>query len=214
MRETTRVRHDATRLLITCHPSPTNLCARIGELVTDTLNANHARLIVDDLHRLGFDPVVSQTELANYYREDCIPSDIAVLVEHLRAAEELIFVLPIWMYGMPAILKGYFDRVWRPHVSFEFDGDRIRPLLVGVRHLTMIASHGRGKAECDLVGDATQAFFSTSLPSVLPELETNTKFDLYGLDAADAGGIERELENIRQHFAWGSSPEMARHGQA
>jgi putative NADPH-quinone reductase len=170
-------------------------------LVADTLKAEHARVIVEDLHQLGFDPVVSGPELADYYREDCIPSDIAVLVEQLRSAEELIFVLPIWMYGMPAILKGYFDRVWRPYVSFEFDGDRIRPLLVGVRHLTVIASHGRGEAECDLVGDGTRAYFSTSLPSVLPGLETNTRFDLYGLDAANAGSIARELENIRQHFA-------------
>lgn len=191
---------DGTSLLITCHPSRTSLCARVADLVEETLKAANASVIVEDLNALGFDPVLSQTELAEYYRPECTPPDVATLAEHLRAAEELIFVSPVWMYGLPAILKGYFDRVWRPSVSFEFDGERIRPLLTGIRHMTVIASHGRGKAECDLVGDGTLGYFATSIPSVLPGLETNTRFDLYGLDTADTGAIAHELENIRRHF--------------
>jgi putative NADPH-quinone reductase len=178
-----------------------NLCARVADLVTATLSENEADFFVDDLHRLAFDPVLSQRELAGYY-EKSLPADLSVLVEHLRSAEELIFILPVWMYGMPAILKGYFDRVWRPYVSFEFDDDRrIRPLLLGVKHLTVIVSHGRGEAECDMVGDGTRAFFSTSLPSVLPKLETNTRFDLYALDTPDGSAIDRELDKIRRHFS-------------
>ena len=113
----------------------------------------------------------------------------------------MIFVLPIWMYGMPAILKGYFDRVWRPHVSFELEDGRIRPLLTGIRHLTAIATHGRGKPECDLTGDGTRDFFAASLPSVLPNLESNVRFDIYALDAPDETAIEDELDRIRRHFA-------------
>ncbi|MGE3230763.1 MAG: NAD(P)H-dependent oxidoreductase [Hyphomicrobium sp.] len=187
-------------LLVTCHPSPTNLCSRVARLVAEVLQANGADVMVDDLHEISFDPVLSRSEFAGYCEEQA-PGDIAPLVDHLRSAEELIFILPLWMYDMPAILKGYFDRVWRPHVSFAFDGARIRPLLTGIKHLSVVVSHGRGKAECDLVGDGTRSFFAVSLPSVLPNLETNTRFDLYALDHPDASAIEDALDRIRRHFA-------------
>jgi putative NADPH-quinone reductase len=137
--------------------------------------------------------------MAEYY-DDKVPADIEALVEHLRAAEELVFVLPVWMYGMPALLKGYFDKVWRPHVSFRFDDGAIRPLLPGIRHLTVVVCHGQTEELCAAVGDGTRQFFSTSLPSILPGLETNTRFDLYGLDAADAGYIGQQLHGMRRHF--------------
>jgi putative NADPH-quinone reductase len=187
-------------LLVTCHPSPQSLCGHIAASVADTLRPRRGRVIVDDLHGQAFNPVVSAGELAGYYQPR-IPDDIAALVAHLRAAEELIFVLPVWMYHLPALLKGYFDRVWRPHVSFTIDADVVRPQLLHVRHLTAIVCHGMSQAVCDVVGDGTRTFFSQSLPSILPNLETNTRFDLFGLDTAPAGQVAQELDKIRRHFA-------------
>jgi NAD(P)H dehydrogenase (quinone) len=189
-----------TTLLVTCHPSSASLCGDIAVSVADTLRPRRGRVIVEDLHGQGFNPVVSQQELAAYYQKE-VPADIAALVEHLRSAEELIFVLPVWMYHMPALLKGYFDRAWRPHVSFTIDGDAVRPLLLHVRHLTAIVCHGMSQATCDAVGDGTRLFFSQSLPSILPNLETNTRFDLFGLDTADAEHVRREIDRICRHFA-------------
>jgi putative NADPH-quinone reductase len=190
----------ATTLLVTCHPSPASLCAHIAALVEEELRPRRTRVIVDDLHALGFNPLIGPQEMAEYY-DDKVPADIAALVEHLRAVEELVFVLPVWMYGLPALLKGYFDRVWRPHVSFAIDGGAIRPLLPGIGHLTAIVCHGATEAVCDEVGDGTRLFFATSLPSALPGLQTNTRFDLYGLDSAGADAIRRELDRITRHFA-------------
>jgi NAD(P)H dehydrogenase (quinone) len=190
----------ATTLIVTCHPSPTSLCAHIAARVEHALGPRRARVIVDDLHAQGFNPVISMQEMADYY-DDKVPADIAGLVAHLRSADELIFVLPVWMYSLPALLKGYFDRVWRPHVSFEIDGGAIRPLLPGIRHLTAVVCHGAPEAVCDQVGDGTRLFFATSLPSVLPGLQTNTRFDLYGLDTAGDDNIRRELDRILRHFA-------------
>ena len=176
------------------------MCGQIAGLVADTLRDRQVEIVVEDLAGTGFDPVISQRELAHYF-DGPVPVDVAALVEHVRAAEELIFVLPIWMYAMPALLKGYFDRVWRPHVSFELEDGRIRPLLLGVKRLTVIATHGMTKDVCDEVGDGTRAYFATSLPSSLPGLVSNTRFDLYGIDTLGREAISREIARIREHFA-------------
>jgi NAD(P)H-dependent FMN reductase len=61
-------------------------------------------------------------------------------VERLRQAEGVIFVFPTWWYGMPAILKGYLDRVWLPGVAFEFGPQAIRPLLTNMRLLGVVTT--------------------------------------------------------------------------
>ena len=50
-------------------------------------------------------------------------------IDRLLKAEGLIFVFPTWWYGMPAILKGYLDRVWLPGVAFDVVAGSTRPLL-------------------------------------------------------------------------------------
>jgi putative NADPH-quinone reductase len=46
-------------------------------------------------------------------------------VERLRVAEAVVLCFPTWWYGMPAILKGWFDRVWPPGVSFSTCGTQV-----------------------------------------------------------------------------------------
>jgi len=187
-------------LLISCHPSQTSVCTTIADQILCILKGKNTAVTVHDLAQLKFNPVISAEELETYY-DDRIPADLARFVEPLRSAQDLVIIYPVWMYHMPALMKGYFDKVWRPHISFELEGDQVRPLLTNIRSMTVIACHGMDAASCDLVGDGTREFFSTSLPSILPRLERNTRFDLYGLDTADVARIENELFKIRQHFS-------------
>jgi putative NADPH-quinone reductase len=186
-------------LLVTCHPNAASLCGHISERVTATLRARGATVVVNDLHGAGFNPVPSTPELQSYF-DPTIPEDIRGLVADLRSARELIFVLPIWMFTMPAILKGYFDRVWRPHVAFSFDGKDLSPLLTGIESLTVIATHGRNKAETDEAGDGSRIFFSSSLTTLLPNLKSNERFDFYALDEPNSQAVEHELEHVLQHL--------------
>lgn len=186
-------------LLVTCHPGAHNLCGAIAQLIIETYQARGGALLVHDLATRRFEPVVSQAELMSYF-EPALPADIAAMAADLRQAGELIFVFPVWMYAMPAQLKGWFDRLWRPHVAFDLVDGEIVPLLTKVTRLTAIATHGRGKAETDHIGDGTRDYFARSIPSVLPGLRAVARFDFYALDTADSDAIARELAAIRQHF--------------
>jgi NAD(P)H dehydrogenase (quinone) len=187
-----------TDLIVTCHPSTSSLCASILQVVARS--SRSGRVVIDDLANISFNPIISSDELRRYYL-DQIPDDVRKLAAHLREAHRVIFILPIWMYDMPALLKGYFERVWRPHVAYRLDGDRISPLLSNIKRLVVIVTHGRNEEETIKAGDATRQFFEVSLPTLLPNLQSNARFDFYSLDAADATSIENGLEAVRQYLA-------------
>jgi len=190
----------STCLLVTCHPERGSLCGQIAERAIAALQARNTTVVVNDLYRSDFNPVTSGHEFASYSSRG-IPEDIRGLVADLQAAQELIFILPVWMFAMPAILKGYFDRVWRPDVAFAFDGRTLRPLLNDIRRMTVVVTHGRSEAETSATGDGSIGFFENSLPTLLPNLERNERFDFYALDDGDTRAIELRLTKLLQDIA-------------
>ena len=63
----------------------------------------------------------------------------------LQRAEILILVFPTWWFGPPALLKGWFDRVWAPGFAFNRlakPGERITPKLAGLRHCLVVTTLG------------------------------------------------------------------------
>lgn len=72
-----------------------------------------------DLYAENFDPVLSRHDRLAYHDYPGNTEPVKSHVERLKRAEGLVLVTPVWNFGFPAILKGYFDRVWLPGVSFE-----------------------------------------------------------------------------------------------
>lgn len=187
-------------LIVSSHPSPASRSATIVGHICDILTERSVSFTVDDLYRNGFDPVLRLDEVADYY-DGIVPSDISELVTHLRDATELVVVFPLWMFDMPAMLKGYFEKVFRPNVAFRFSGNDIVPLLGNIKRLTVIATHGRSETETSASGDASRVFFETSLPVLLPGLISKMRFDLYNLDASDHTSMQDHLAALRQRFS-------------
>lgn len=75
-----------------------------------------------DLYADAFEPLLSGAEYAASASKQPAPAD--TLVEGYRAriarAERLIFIYPVWWYGAPAMLKGFFDRVFTPGFAYNF----------------------------------------------------------------------------------------------
>lgn len=64
-----------------------------------------------DLYQDGFDPVMREEELALFSKGEAVDPLVKQYQERLLQTERLIFIFPIWWYGMPAILKGFFDKI-------------------------------------------------------------------------------------------------------
>ena len=60
-----------------------------------------------------------------------------------RSAQALLLIYPTWWYGLPAMLKGWLDRVWLPGVAFEIEDGRIRRhMLSNIRQFAVVTTHG------------------------------------------------------------------------
>ncbi|QPC88128.1 flavodoxin family protein [Mesorhizobium sp. NBSH29] len=131
-------------LVVFCHPVPESFCAALREGAMAALSqAGHAVEQID-LYADNFNPVLGVEERRHY--NEGPPADPALkpYAEILGRAEALVFIYPTWWYGLPAMLKGFFDRVWAADVAFRLptDGGRIISLIGHIRKIAVITTCG------------------------------------------------------------------------
>ena len=131
-------------LVIYAHPVETSFNAALhGATVAALKRAGHE---VDDLdlYAEGFSPVLTREERLNYHDESINQGPVKAYVERLKRAEAVVFVFPTWSFGAPAILKGFFDRVLLPGVSFRITPERtVVRLLDNIRAVAAVVTYGR-----------------------------------------------------------------------
>lgn len=126
-------------LLVHCHPKPGSFTAAVRDVALDRLRAAGAETEVIDLYAEGFDPVLSAAEFDGYESEPGNAAPVARHVAALRRCDALIFTYPTWWYGLPAVLKGWLDRVMLPGVAFLMPDATHRDIRPGLRHIRRLA---------------------------------------------------------------------------
>ena len=107
-------------LYLYCHPLPESFHAGIRAEALAALEKAGHEVDLFDLYAEGFDPVLSERGGATTTTPPAIAPGSNRPVERLMRAEGLVVQFPTWCFGSPAMLKGYFDRVFMPGVGFEF----------------------------------------------------------------------------------------------
>lgn len=131
-------------LLVYCHPVPESFNAAVRDRAVAALEAAGHTVDLLDLYAEGFDPVLSADERRGYHEPGANEAPVADHLARLKAADALIFVYPTWWYGPPAMLKGWLDRVWVPHATFEMPkpGKPIGRVLTNIRVVGAISTLG------------------------------------------------------------------------
>lgn len=132
-------------LVVYCHPRPESFTAAVRDVVLDRLAAVGAEVRLRDLYAEGFDPVLSAAEHAGYETEPDNRAPVAAHVDDLLWCDTLIFVYPTWWYGLPAMIKGWLDRVMLPGVAFLMPDAAhadIRPGLAAITRLGVFTTCG------------------------------------------------------------------------
>ena len=125
------------------HPLTDSYNHALFRIIVETLQQRH-QVIATDLYRERFSPVMTEAERRSYYQPSYAGDEVAPLVQQLRQADGIIFCFPHWWFSMPAMLKGYFDRVWAPGTAFthDLDGGRIKPLLTNIKLFGVVTTYG------------------------------------------------------------------------
>jgi putative NADPH-quinone reductase len=130
-------------LVIYCHPRPESFCAALREAAAEGLAAGGHTVELIDLYAEGFDPALPTDQRAAYFDEARNHANLETQIAALRRAQGLVLVYPTWWFGMPAMLKGWFDRVWVPGVAFRLGGRNVLvPLLTDVRRIAVVTTYG------------------------------------------------------------------------
>ncbi len=140
-------------LVVYCHPCPESFCASVRDAVCGALATQGQEVDLLDLYADGFEPVMRPEERRGYHDEGPNLVPVRAHAERIAQAQGLIFVYPTWWFGLPAMLKGWLDRVLVPGFAFVLRPNALpRPGLDHIRHLGVFTSCGASRTTSWLVG--------------------------------------------------------------
>jgi NAD(P)H dehydrogenase (quinone) len=154
-------------------------CERAGHDVT-----------VLDLYELGFRAEMSLEEHRAYHSET--PLLDPMTIEHaelVKTHDMLVFVYPTWWGGLPAVLKGWLERVMVLDVAFRFERQRVRPALTHVRRIVGITSYGSPWWAVKLLQDGGRRTLARALRMSCGGRVATTWLGMYSVDTS--GIVER-----------------------
>ena len=132
-------------LLVSCHPLPDSLCNHLVARVKRSFAGHPIEVEHLDLYDSDFAAPLLAAERRGYFTGEFDASALGEQIAALQRAEILVLVFPTWWFGLPALLKGWFDRVWAPGIAFDHPtvpGGRITPKLGGLRHCLVVTTLG------------------------------------------------------------------------
>lgn len=131
-------------LVVIAHPLKESLCRTVAGTAIGTLRSAGHEVAVEDLYAQGFAPALTAAERASYYGPAYDAALVRAETERLVRAEGLVLCFPTWWFGFPAVLKGWFDRVWAPGTAYDHARDlgQIQPRLTRLRKVLVVTSLG------------------------------------------------------------------------
>lgn len=135
-------------LIVYAHPRKGSLNHAILQTAVEGLQQKGHEVVVRDLYELNFQPVLSSSEMNGDIGEDVVREQ-----EFLEWADVITFIYPIWWTGMPAIMKGYIDRVFSYGFAYKYVKGTQMGLLKG-KKAVIINTQGKSHAEYEANGMA------------------------------------------------------------
>src|SRR4029077_3573638 len=150
------------------HPLETSFVSSLHARVLEILRSRGH--IVDDLdlYAENFDPVMSREGLRHYVDTSANTREVEDYVRRLRAAEALILVFPVWFDGLPAIMQGYFQRVFLPGVSVRIDETGLfHPNLRNIKRMPAVCAYGESGRDVAERGDPPLRFVRDNVGALI-----------------------------------------------
>ena len=187
--------------VIYAYPLETGLAVDLHRIVVDSLREAGHDVDDLDLYKEGFDPILNEDDRTIYHDLAINQRRIRPYIERLRAADALVLCHPIWNFGWPAMLKGYFDRVFLPGVSFEIDdAGNVSPGLANIRKLATVTTYGVDRLRALYLGDPPRMNATRFLRVVCNGKVKIRYLALYGINGMTQVRAARFLARVRKEM--------------
>ena len=187
-------------LIIYAHPNDGSLNHHFMQTVEKILQSQNQEIEIRDLYQLNFNPILSLQDMQGQ-RIGKVAADVKQEQDYISWADHLTFIYPIWWTGMPAIMKGYIDRVFSYGFAYRYDQGIQKGLLTD-KQTTIINTQGKSKSEYENIG-MDKALSLTSDKGIFTYcgLEINQHFFFDKADKTHAETIEEWSTQIKNHFS-------------
>jgi NAD(P)H dehydrogenase (quinone) len=189
-------------LVIYAHPLETSLISAAHALVVETLRAGGHEVDDLDLYAERFDPALSREQMRNYVDIEANIREVEPYVARLRAAEALILVYPVWFDGLPAIMQGYFQRVFLPGVATVIDDMGLfHPNLRNLKRMAAVCAYGETRADVARKHDPPRRFVRDNIGVLIDPAGRFDYLAIYGMDSSTAARRTAFLGRVSRAFA-------------
>jgi NAD(P)H dehydrogenase (quinone) len=190
--------------VVHCHPLTDSYNHALFRTIVTALEDNAHDVAATDLYREQFDPAMNAAERRSYYAAQYDNTLVSAHTALLSRVDGVIFCFPHWWFSMPAMLKGYFDRVWAPGIAFERDivKGRIRPLLTQIKLFGVVTTYGSPWWITRLVaGDPGRKVLMRALKPMCGRRVRSFFLAQYDLDRSTAAARAAFLARVRAQIA-------------
>ena len=140
------------KTIVFAHPWNGSFNKAILDKVVEKLEETKEKYTIIDLNKDGFNPVMTEKDLELYSQGKSDDPLVLKYQEILKNTDELILIFPIWWMSMPAILKGFFDKVMLRGFAYKNTQNGIKGLLTNVKTAKMITTATAPKFLLNITG--------------------------------------------------------------
>ncbi len=125
------------------HPYEGSFCNAILQSVTNGLTKANHQIDLINLDKDNFNPIMTSADLKAFRDKKPIDPKVIEYKQRLDNADHLIFIFPIWWELMPALTKGFVDKVIFPGLAYDYKNTSntlMKPLWTNLKSVTMITT--------------------------------------------------------------------------
>jgi putative NADPH-quinone reductase len=178
--------------IVWAHPRTDSLTSRVVAGLKYEASKKGIEVAELDLYRSGFDPILREDDEPDWTNPQKIYSkEVMKLSASISDFDHIVFVFPVWWYSLPAMLKGYIDRVWNYGLAYG-DGKKL-----SVSSVSWIA----------LVGGAKKNFEKHQKNNYMEDLLNNGISKYCGVNKSSVMflyntiAFEEGIEDSEKHYA-------------
>ena len=189
-------------LVVFAHPLAASFLGAVHRGVVEALQNGRHEVDDLDLYAEKFDPVLSARQMRSYVDVGQNYREVETYVERLRAADALALVFPVWFDCLPAILQGFFQRVFLPGVATIIDENGLfHPNLRNLKRMAAVCAYGETRADVAKKHDPPRRFVRDNIGALIDPSGRFEYLAIYGMDFSTAPRRSAFLRRVSRAFA-------------